>query len=182
MRMVALSKPKEQRGLDTGTLNRHLTFIFQLFELAEAQGVDLDPKLRVAKLRSIASDEGTRDRDERLKLDLSRIEALFMQASFVNCAGWDELSKEGAPGTSLVFHGALYFIPMMIFYGGGNVGSDRSQLSQMSERARAAIGSEAMDHKIKRGQGGNLAPGSNPEQGFDPCQRLTLTIPQICPR
>jgi hypothetical protein len=37
----------------------------------------------------------------------------------VNCAGWDRLSEEGTVGQSLVYHGALYFIPMMIFYGGG---------------------------------------------------------------
>ena len=118
MRIIALSKPDALRGLETGTLNRHLTFIDQLNEFAEAEGVDLDPKLKVAKLRSIdSSDE--RDRDERLKLPLSKIENLFKQPPFVNCAGWDRLSEEGIAGHSLVFHGALYFIPMMIFYGGG---------------------------------------------------------------
>jgi integrase len=44
---------------------------------------------------------------------------LFKQPPFVNCAGWDRLSEEGPDGQSLVYHGALYFIPMMIFYGGG---------------------------------------------------------------
>jgi hypothetical protein len=34
-------------------------------------------------------------------------------------AGWDLQSKEGAAGKSLGFHGSLYFIPMMIVYGGG---------------------------------------------------------------
>jgi hypothetical protein len=45
MRIIALSKPEELRGLEPGTLNRHLTFIDQLFDLAEAEGVELDPKL-----------------------------------------------------------------------------------------------------------------------------------------
>jgi integrase len=118
MRIVALSKPEDLRGLEAGTLNRHLTFIDQLFDLAEAEGVDLDPKLKVTKLRAIdGADE--RERDERLKLPLSKIEDLFAQPPFVNCADWNRQSKEGAAGKSLVFHGALYFIPMLIFYGGG---------------------------------------------------------------
>lgn len=118
LRIIALSKPENLRGLETGTLNRHLGFIDQLTEFSEAEGVELDPKLKVAKLRSVdTSDE--RDRDERLKLPLARIENLFKQPPFVNCAGWDRLSEEGADGQSLVYHGALYFIPMMIYYGGG---------------------------------------------------------------
>jgi integrase len=118
MRIIALSKPEDLRGLETGTLNRHLGFIDQLTEFSEAEGVELDPKLKVAKLRSVdTSDE--RDRDERLKLPLPKIENLFKQPPFVNCAGWDRLSEEGGDGQSLVYHGALYFIPMMIFYGGG---------------------------------------------------------------
>jgi integrase len=44
---------------------------------------------------------------------------VLMVAAALNCAGWDRQSKEGAAGKSLIFHGALYFIPMMIFYGGG---------------------------------------------------------------
>jgi integrase len=118
MRIIAISKPENLRGLEAGSLNLHLTFIDQLFDLAEAEGVDLDPKLKVTKLRAIDSTD-ERERDERLKLPLSKIEDLFAQPPFVNCAGWDHQSKEGAAGESLVFHGALYFIPMMIFYAGG---------------------------------------------------------------
>jgi hypothetical protein len=88
MRIIALSKPEDLRGLEAGTLNRHLTFIDQLFDLAEAEGVDLDPKLKVTKLRAIDSAD-ERERDERLKLPLSKIEDLFTQPPFVNCAGWD---------------------------------------------------------------------------------------------
>jgi integrase len=118
MRIIALSKPEDLCGLEAGSLNRHLTFIDQLFDLAEAEGVDLDPKLKITKLRAIdRTDE--RERNERLKLSLSKIEDLFAQPPFVNCAGWDRQSKEGVNGESLIFHGALYFIPMLIFYGGG---------------------------------------------------------------
>lgn len=118
MRIIALSKPEELRGLEPGTLNRHLTFIDQLFDLAEAEGVELDSKLKITKLRVInATDE--RERDERLKLPLPKIKNLFNQPPFVNCAGWNRLSEEGAPNESLVFHGALYFVPMLMFYGGG---------------------------------------------------------------
>ncbi|MEY9350305.1 MULTISPECIES: DUF6538 domain-containing protein [Bradyrhizobium] len=118
MRIIALSKPEELRGLEAGTLNRHLTFIDQLFDLAEAEGVELDPKLKITKLRAIDNTD-ERERDERLKLPLPKIKNLFNQPPFVNCAGWNRLSEEGVPNESLVFHGALYFIPMLMFYGGG---------------------------------------------------------------
>jgi hypothetical protein len=118
MRIIALSKPEELRGLEPGTLNRHLTFIDQLFDLAEAEGVELDSKLKITKLRVINNTD-ERERDERLKLPLPKIKNLFNQPPFANCAGWNRLSEEGAPNESLVFHGALYFIPMLIFYGGG---------------------------------------------------------------
>jgi hypothetical protein len=72
----------------------------------------------VAKLRSVDNND-ERERDERLKLPLPNIENLFKQPPFVNCAGWDRLSERGIVGQSLVYHGALYFIPMLIFYGGG---------------------------------------------------------------
>lgn len=118
MRIIAMSKPEELRGLEPGTLNRHLTFIDQLFDLAEAEGVELDSKLKITKLRVINNTD-ERERDERLKLPLPKIKNLFNQPPFVNCAGWNRLSEEGAPNESLVFHGALYFVPMLMFYGGG---------------------------------------------------------------
>lgn len=118
MRIIALSKPEELRGLEPGTLNRHLTFIDQLFDLAEAEGVELDSKLKITKLRVINNTD-ERERDERLKLPLPKIKNLFNQPPFVNCAGWNRLSEEGVPNESLVFHGALYFVPMLMFYGGG---------------------------------------------------------------
>ena len=118
LRMIALSKPENLRGLEAGTLNRHLTFISQLFDLAEAEGADLDPRLKIGKLRAVdSSDE--RERDERLKLSLDRIGALFDQPPFNNCLSWKHQDQEGSSDNTLVFHGALYFIPMLMFYGGG---------------------------------------------------------------
>jgi hypothetical protein len=76
MRIIAMSKPEQMRGVEAGTLNRHLTFIDQLFDLAEAEGVDVDPELKVTKLRAIDSTE-TRAREERTKISLVQIEELF---------------------------------------------------------------------------------------------------------
>ncbi len=39
LRIIALSKPAELRGLESGKLNRHLTFTDELFEFSETQGV-----------------------------------------------------------------------------------------------------------------------------------------------
>jgi integrase len=118
LRIIALSKPAELRGLESGTLNRHLTFTDELFEFSETQGVELDPKLKITKLRLVQNKE-TRDRDERLKLNLSRVDTLFRQAAFANCAAWDRLSEPGADDQALIFHGAHYYVPMLMFYQGG---------------------------------------------------------------
>ncbi|WP_398464742.1 DUF6538 domain-containing protein [Tardiphaga sp.] len=118
LRMIALTKSENLRGLEAGSLNRHLTFISQLLDFAESQGVDLDPRLKINKLRAADTSE-ERDRDERKKLSLESVVRLFQQAPFNNCLSWKHQHKEGAPGETLVFHGALYYIPMLIFYGGG---------------------------------------------------------------
>lgn len=69
--MPDLSIRTKQLAGDWFPRNRHLTFIDQLFDLAEPEGVDLDPKLKVTKLRAIDSAD-ERERDERLKLPLSK--------------------------------------------------------------------------------------------------------------
>jgi hypothetical protein len=46
-------------------------------DLAEAEGVELDSKLKITKLRVISSNTDERERDERLKLPLPKIKNLF---------------------------------------------------------------------------------------------------------
>ena len=74
-------------------------------------------KIDLSKLRT-KSDRNTRDRDERPKLPIERARAIYRMAPFNNCASWDALEKPGAEGGQLIFHCALYFVPILIYYTG----------------------------------------------------------------
>jgi integrase len=94
-----------------------LTFLGQIFDYASARGLENLDKINLSKLRT-KSDKDTRDRDERPKLPIDRAMAIFQTAPFINCAGWDELGKWGEQGARQIFHCALYFVPILIYYTG----------------------------------------------------------------
>ncbi|WOH48237.1 tyrosine-type recombinase/integrase [Bradyrhizobium sp. sBnM-33] len=108
---------KGECGLSSGTVNRHLTFLGQIFEYASARGLENLDKIDLSKLRA-KSNKDTRDRDERRKLPIDRAHAIFRTAPFNNCASWDALEKPGGDGAQQIFHCALYFVPILIYYTG----------------------------------------------------------------
>src|SRR5258708_4604292 len=117
LREIGLSHEKEIKpgekskcGIAGPTVNRHLTFLGQIFDYASARGLENLDKINLSKLRT-KSDKDTRDRDERLKLPIERAMVIFQTAPFINCAGWDELGKWGEQGARQIFHCALYFVP-----------------------------------------------------------------------
>jgi hypothetical protein len=124
LREIGLSHEKEIKpgekskcGIAGPTVNRHLTFLGQIFDYASARGLENLDKINLSKLRT-KSDKDTRDRDERLKLPIERAMVIFQTAPFINCAGWDELGKWGEQGARQIFHCALYFVPILIYYTG----------------------------------------------------------------
>jgi integrase len=108
---------KSKCGLSSGTVNRHLTFLGQIFDYAGARGLENLDRIDLSKLRT-KSDRDTRDRDERLKLPIDCAMAIYRTPPFNNCAGWDTLGKPGLPGAQQIFHCALYFVPILIYYSG----------------------------------------------------------------
>ncbi|SHH72839.1 hypothetical protein [Bradyrhizobium erythrophlei] len=44
--------------------------------------------------------------------------AIYRTAPFNNCASWDALEEPGAIGAQQIFHCALYFVPILIYYTG----------------------------------------------------------------
>jgi integrase len=104
-------------GLSSGTVNRHFTFIGQIFGHGGARGLDNLLKIDLSKLRNKSKRE-TRGRDERLKLPIERAVAIFGTPPFNNCAAWNALGEPGLPGGRQIFHCALYFVPILIYYTG----------------------------------------------------------------
>jgi integrase len=69
-------------------------------------------------LRAKSSNKNKLARDERAKPPIDRAKAIFQTAPFVNCTGWDEHGEWGEEGARQIFHCALYFVPILIYYTG----------------------------------------------------------------
>lgn len=118
LREQGQSVEKAKRGIEGDTLNRHLTFLGQIFDYAIARGVKNLEAIDLTKLRSKNRSKNKRARDERAKLPLESARAIFRTAPFINCSGWDKLGKWGEEGARQVFHCALYFVPLLMYYTG----------------------------------------------------------------
>ncbi len=114
LRRIAKGKPEKERGVQPPTLNRHLTFLNQLLDYARGQGVRLDPDLSTTRLRARNSkDDRARNARPTLKKDTAA--RVFALPLFTGCKSWTEPFESGPE----VFHRALYFVPMLLYYGGG---------------------------------------------------------------
>lgn len=116
LRANALARGKKERGIAGDTLNRHLTFLAQIFRHAAARGADALAQIKLVDLRSKGKKK--RARDERAKLPLEKVAAIFRTPPFNNCAAWDRLAEPGPAGLNQIFHCALYFVPILIYYTG----------------------------------------------------------------
>jgi integrase len=119
------SVAKEKRGVSADTLNRHLTFLDQIFGHGTARGVKSLDSISLAKLRAKGRKrDAKRARNARPKLPIESARAIFLTPPFINCAGWDELDAPGEAGAARIFHCALYFVPILIYY----LGARREEL------------------------------------------------------
>ena len=113
LRAVAASKKQELRGIEAPTLNRHLTFLNQLFEHARAEGLELDTNVQTARLRG-RTNKDDRARNARPTLKEDAATRVFAQPPFTGCQSWQEPLLEGPE----IFHRALYFAPLLLYYCG----------------------------------------------------------------
>ncbi|WP_369725725.1 DUF6538 domain-containing protein [Bradyrhizobium sp. LLZ17] len=118
LREKGRSVEKGKRGLDGDTLNRHLSFLGQEFDYATARGLKNLESINLTKLRSKNRGKTKRARDQRPKLPIDRAMAIFQTAPFINSASWDALGEWGMEGARQLFHCALYFVPILIYYTG----------------------------------------------------------------
>ncbi|QDM20934.1 hypothetical protein FIU28_07260 [Tardiphaga sp. vice154] len=119
------SVAEEKRGIGADTLNRHLTFLDQIFGHGSARGIKSFDSINLKKLRGKAQKkDAKRARNARAKLPIESARAIFRTPPFTNCAGWDDLDAPGEAGASQIFHCALYFVPILIYY----LGARREEL------------------------------------------------------
>ena len=114
LRRIAEGKPGEQRGVQPPTLNGHLTFLNQLLDYARGEGLRLDPDLSTSRLRA-RNTKDDRARNARPTLKKDAAARVFALPPFTGSRSWAEPFEPGEE----VFHRALYYVPMLLFYGGG---------------------------------------------------------------
>ncbi len=116
LREVAAEKGQNKRGIERDTLNRHLGFLGQIFGYASVRGANALDKIDLSKLR--VKGKSKRARNARPKLEIDKLKAVFATPPFNNRAGWDRLTEPGIENVSVIFHCALYFVPILIYYTG----------------------------------------------------------------
>ncbi len=106
-------KPKEFIGIDKPTADRWTQQLAQVFDGARSAGVSFDTTLTFKDL-VVSKARPKRARDARPTMQPEQGEALFKQPPFMGCRAWNALCEPGP----YVFHGAIYFGPMLTNYGG----------------------------------------------------------------
>lgn len=120
MRPIAELRGKSEKGsgLSPGTVKRHIGHLHQVFAWMWQHERPLDKNIDIKSLAPKEKKSG-RTRDDREKLKENLVAELFRQPPFINCANWKKQHLVGLEGQQLIYHGALYFVPMLIYYGGG---------------------------------------------------------------
>jgi integrase len=116
-RQGKLVEIQKERGIVAETLNKHVTFLNQIFDHGVNRGVAINDKIDLPKLRAKAKNKA-RARNARPKLALEAFMPVFDASHYKNVLAWDALDKDGIEGEHLVFHCALYWVPLLIYYTG----------------------------------------------------------------
>jgi hypothetical protein len=116
LREIGAQKGQNKRGIERDTLNRHLGFLSQIFSHGSVRGASELDKIDLSKLR--VRGKSKRARDARPKLPLDKLKAVFATSPFNGCAAWNRMTEGSAGELPLVFHCALYFVPILIYYTG----------------------------------------------------------------
>lgn len=114
LREIGAAQTPAKRGIKSGTLNRHLTFIGQLLVYLRGQGFKIDRDIDISLLRP--KTRKIRGREKRAIFDSDELAAIFNLACFTGCMGWKGV-EAFTPGP-VVYHRALYFATLLLYYTG----------------------------------------------------------------
>lgn len=107
----ASTLPADQIGLAVSTINRHLDVISQILTRAEDDGIAVDPKLNVKKLRLR---DKVRSRDKRTAFSETDLNNLFRHSIWTGSKSGRFRNKPG----KLVIKDGLYWVPLIAAYTG----------------------------------------------------------------
>ena len=79
-----------------------------------AAGAGLNTELSTTRLRA-RNNKDDRDRNARPTLKADAAARVFSKAPFTGCKSWDEPLEMG----DTIFHRALYFVHLLLYYQGG---------------------------------------------------------------
>jgi integrase len=113
LRAIGANKSPTERGLEAGTVNRHITFLGQILTHIRSRGHKLHRDIDLSLLRR---KEVERARNKRSSLSEKDIASIFNLACFTGCAGWK--GADAFMSGPNIFHRALYFAPMLLHYTG----------------------------------------------------------------
>jgi integrase len=106
-------KPEDVKpGLQGVTINRHLGFLGNLLDYVKASGGPVDRDIDLTILR--VKDKKDRARNKTATFSAADMEAVFRLPCFVGCESWKKPMRAGTD----VFHRALYFAPILLYYSG----------------------------------------------------------------
>lgn len=111
LRRISEAKKPDERGLESGTRNRHLTFLGQALVRARKAGIVIDPSVSLTEFRARKKKRG---RDQRPTPPSTALEIFFSLPVFTGCRTWDDIHTAGPE----LFHRAAYFGPMLAHYEG----------------------------------------------------------------
>lgn len=111
LRRISEAKKLDERGLESGTRNRHLTFLGQALVRARKAGIAIDPGVSLTEFRARKKKRG---RNQRTTPPSTALETFFSLPVFTGCRAWDDIHTAGPE----LFHRAAYFGPMLAHYEG----------------------------------------------------------------
>lgn len=111
LRRISEAKRPDERGLASGTRNRHLTFLGQALVRARKAGVVIDAGVSLNEFRARKKKRG---RDQRPTPPSSALATFFSLPVFTGCRAWDDMHTAGPE----LFHRAAYFGPILAHYAG----------------------------------------------------------------
>ncbi|TXM96331.1 tyrosine-type recombinase/integrase [Methylobacterium sp. WL103] len=111
LRRISEAKKPDERGLASGTRDRHLTFLGQALVRARKAGVAIDLSVSLTEFRARKKKRG---RDQRPTPPSTALETFFSLPVFTGCRAWNDMHTAGPE----LFHRAAYFGPMLAHYEG----------------------------------------------------------------
>lgn len=122
-------------GLAPATINRTLTQLHQIFDAADAEGISVNDKLRVSRLKRV---DPIDEKDKRHPFSDADVAAIFASPVF---RGSKSVHRRWTPGPEII-RDALYWMPLIAAY----TGARREEIAGMMREEIGEVGGYPVWH------------------------------------